>query len=262
MIDVEDRDQIELIGRRGAGYTEEEEYFVCKTLDSFYICADKNDHGYTPHAKNDGYWESWITFWMVKNVVPGSLVADIGANHGYYSLLLAENGCTVHAFEPQKYLCNFINESVRINNFDIKVFNKAVSDVTGVDELTIPIHHGMNATITKPGYMPDGFTTEKVETVSLDDIEFNYDFIKIDAEGGERKIWNGMQKFIENNPLCVYLLEWRYDRYDDPEEFARDIFDKFDVKYVDFFGKENELDINQMLQVKHEDWMLVLRNKK
>lgn len=255
------RQEVESIGSSGAGFEEKEEYFLCKTMNSFYICADKEDHGYTPHAKSDGYWESWITSWMLNNVPENSFVADVGANHGYYSLLLAENNCYVHAFEPQEKLSELIEKSAKINNFNIKVFNQAVSDKSGEEELIIPIHHGMNATITTPGYMPDGFVKEFVSTAAIDDMAVDYDFIKIDAEGGERKIWNGMQNFIENNPDCLYLLEWRYDRYEDPEEFAKEIFEKFNVTNVEFSGLESPLTIEKMLSVHHEDWMLVLRKK-
>lgn len=261
MIIASSRQDVEKIGREGSGYIEKENYFLCKTMNSFYICADKNDFGYTPHAQNDGFWEPWITYWMLKNITAGSLVADIGANHGYYSMLLAANNCTVHAFEPQKQLCKLIIESTKINKFNVNVFNKAVSNITGNEELIIPIHHGMNATITTPGYMPDGFIKEMVESIKLDDLDYSYNFIKIDAEGGERKIWDGMQKFIHKNPDCLYLVEWRFDRYEDPEEFAKEIFEKFDVKYIDFSGKENMLTIYKMLSVKNSDWMLVLRKK-
>lgn len=261
MITASSRQDVESIGRSGSGYEEKENYFLCKTMNSFYICADKNDFGYTPHAKSDGFWEPWITYWMLSNVSKKSLVADIGANHGYYSLLLAANECEVHSFEPQKHLADLITESSKINNFDIKIFNSAVSDSTGEEELIVPIHHGMNATITTPGYMPDGFIKEKVSTIRIDELPYRYDFIKIDAEGGERKIWNGMKNYIANNPQTLYLVEWRYDRYEDAEDFAKEIFDEFNVTYVDFSGIENALTISDMLSVKHEDWMLVLRKK-
>lgn len=261
MITASSRQEVERIGKSGSGFEEKDDYFICKTMDSFYLCADKEDHGYTPHAKNDGYWEPWITYWMLQNVPSNSFVADIGANHGYYSLLLASNECFVHAFEPQEKLSELIEESARINNFEMTVYNVAVSDITGQSELIVPIHHGMNATITTPGYMPDGFIKEEIDTVSIDDLGFDYDFIKIDAEGGERKIWNGMQNFIENNKECLYLLEWRFDRYEDPEDFAKEIFEKFNVRYVDFSGNENPLSINDMLSVKNSDWMLALRKK-
>jgi FkbM family methyltransferase len=252
---------VETIGRSGIDVTEKEDYFICKTLNSYYICVDKDDLGYTPHAMNDGYWESWITYWMLKNVNPGSRVLDIGANHGYYSLMFSSIGCEVDACEPQPKLANLIKQSININKFDTNVLEYAFSDSIGKSTFIVPIHHGMNATLTKPGYMPHGYEEITVDTNTLDSIEYSYDFIKIDAEGAERKIWDGMQNYIERSPNTLYLVEWRYDRYEDPEKFAEEIFDKFNITYVDFEGKEKGIDLNLLYTKKNEDWMLVMRRK-
>jgi FkbM family methyltransferase len=252
---------VENVVKMGVSFSEDENSFICKTLNSYLICVDKEDHGYTPHAKNDGYWESWITYWMLKNVAPGSKVLDIGANHGYYSLMFSSIGCKVDACEPQPKLANLIRKSIKLNNFNINVLQYAFSDSTGTSNFVVPIHHGMNATLTRPGYMPDGYEEITVDTKTLDDVESNYDFIKIDAEGAERKIWDGMQNYVDKNPYTLYLLEWRYDRYDDPEKFAEEMFDKFNIMYVDFEGTEKDIDLNLLYTKKNEDWMLVMRRK-
>jgi FkbM family methyltransferase len=261
IFEINNRRDVESLGKSGSNFTEDEESFICKTLNSYYICVDKNDYGYTPHAKSDGYWESWITYWMIKSVAPGSKVLDIGANHGYYSLMFASMGCKVDACEPQPKLASLIKKATEINNFDINVLEYAFSDSIGKSKFIVPIHHGMNATLTKPGYMPHGFEEITVDTNTLDNIESSYDFIKIDAEGAERKIWDGMQEYIDKNPNTLYLVEWRYDRYDDPEKFAEEIFEKFNVKYVDFEGIERYIDLDLLFTKKNEDWMLVMRRK-
>jgi len=117
----------------------------------------------------------------------------------------------------------------------------------------------MNATLTEPGYMPDGFETISVPTSKLDDVQWDYDFIKIDAEGAENKIWDGMQEWLERNPEVTILMEWRYDRYPDPETFAQSIFEKMSVKAVNFDGNEEDIDLERLYTRKNADWMLVLR---
>lgn len=262
------RTHVEQVGLSGAGYEETEEYYICNTLSSYKICASKTDLGYTKHAKNDGYWESWITYWMTENVKPGTLVADIGANHGYYSLLLATMGCNVDVYEPQPDLCELISHSGEISNLSDKlnIKNMAVSDSVGSAKFIIPKGHGMNATIKNDAYTP--YSPEKeydeyeVSTISLDSIsETNYSFIKIDAEGGEEAIWNGMQSFIKNNPSTVILLEWNYNRYNNPELLANQIFNKYNASYVNFYGTENDTSIEDTLSVRDRDIMLVLRHK-
>ena len=257
------RDKIEELGKSGAHFEDKEDYFLCRTLNSFYLCADKEDYGYTPHAKSDGYWESWITSWMLHNVKSGSSVLDIGANHGYYTLMLASFGCQVDAYEPQPKLANLIKESVKINNFsNVNVFDLAISDSVSEQVFTVPIHHGMNATLSNShSYDPYGSESIIVKTTSIDNLDKKYDFIKIDAEGGEPLIWRGMQNYLDKYPETLILMEWRWDRYENPEAFANEIFDRFTVSSVEFDSNEISLDISSRLSSrKNEDWMLVLRN--
>ena len=47
-------------------------------------------------AKNA--YEPTITALITRLVRPGMAVLDIGANLGYYSVLMGAHGCTVHAF--------------------------------------------------------------------------------------------------------------------------------------------------------------------
>lgn len=258
-MEYKDRSHLEDIAKRGVSSRDVDGTTFYKMMDTFEICVDQDDHGFAPHAE-DGYWESWITLWMSKNIAPGSFVADIGANHGYYSLFLAAQDCPVHAYEPQEKLCALIAKSVEANNFEnLRVFQEAVSDKAGWAEFIVPIHHGMNATLTEPGYMPDGFETISVPTSKLDDVQWDYDFIKIDAEGAENKIWDGMQEWLERNPEVVILMEWRYDRYPDPETFAQSIFEKMKVTAVNFDGQEEDIDLDRLYTRKNADWMLVLR---
>lgn len=255
---------VELLGKTNAYFEEKEEGFLCKTLGSFWLYADKDDKGYMPHAKSDGYWESWITYWMYKNVKPHYTVLDIGANHGYYSLMLATLGCTVIASEPQPKLANLIRLSAKENNYKrLYVLESAFSDMIGEAQFQVPIHHGMNATLSNNNsYDPYGSEYISVKTTTLDNESTEYDFIKIDAEGAEAKIWTGAQKYFTKNPNTLVLMEWRYDRYENPEAFAEDIFKKCNVSNVNYSGHEEVINkAKELYTKKDEDWMLVLRFK-
>jgi FkbM family methyltransferase len=259
-----DRGELERVSKSYSSFYEEDEGFVCKTLNSFWLYADKDDYGYTPHAKSDGYWESWITYWMYQNVKPQYTVLDIGANHGYYSLMLASIGCSVYAHEPQPKLSNLIKLSKEKNNYKrLYISQDAYSDKVGEASFQVPIHHGMNATLAnKNSYAPYGSENIIVKTTTLDESDIDFDFIKIDAEGAEEKIWAGAQKYFAKNPDTLVLMEWRYDRYEDPEAFAEDIFSKCTVTSVNLYGQEVDMKKHSDLYTKkNEDWMLVLRFK-
>lgn len=264
------RNEVERIGAAGSYYEYEGRTPRARVLSSFWLYCDPNDAGFTPHmtTKAEGYWESWITLWMSRNVKPGSRCMDIGANHGYYTMFLLDHGCKVRAVEPQEYLAELIEWSAQENGFKLEtksVDRCAISDETGTATIVIPHQHGMNANIIGDHTDSVGIATE-VDTSTLDDFREGkayYDFIKVDVEGAEDKLFRGASKFIEENPYCVWLVEWRYNRMDHESayEVAQDLFEKFDVTYVDFQGDEQPLTSAIQLWSQEEDWMLVLRRK-
>lgn len=258
------RRDVEILGQAGIETKLDGDDTYAKMLNTFYVAVDNNDHGFAPHAINDGFWEAWITLWMYNNVKKDFSVCDIGANHGYYSLMLASMGCkNVDAYEPQPKLAKLIEKSKNFTGLDnLNVFDVAISNKDNTTaKMIVPIHHGMNATLTSPGYMPDGFEEIDVKVSTLDSLDIKYDFIKIDAEGGEEDIWEGMQNYLVKYPDTLILMEWRYDRYKNPEKFAQEMFDKCDINYVDFDGEEKAMNLGLLYTRKNEDWMLVLRRK-
>lgn len=50
------------------------------------------------------------------------------------------------------------------------------------------------------------------------------DFMKIDIEGSELKLWYGSQELRKNNPKMIILMEFNRVRYQNPELFIKDLF--------------------------------------
>ena len=93
---------------------------LCRVLGRFKMFVDTNDIDLSTHLMLDGYWEMWVTEAMCRLVRPGMVVADIGANLGYFALLMAElvgpDGF-VHAFEPNPHIARQLRQSLDINSF-------------------------------------------------------------------------------------------------------------------------------------------------
>lgn len=261
-----DRAHVEAVGRNGSNYAKQDGLYVARVLDSFILYCDPDDLGFTPHmtTKQEGYWEAWITLWMDRNVKPGSRVIDIGANMGYYSMMLADMNCEVLAIEPQPNLAKLIRYSAADNAFDVQVDQVAIADEAGSMKMIVPKGHGMNASLAYSPVSPNGFDEIEVEVRTLNDYGEGFDFIKVDVEGAEDDLFKGAWDFIERNPDCVWLVEWRYDRMDHESAYAvaENIFEEFNVTYVDFNGDELKLTGAIQLWSQTEDWMLVLRRKK
>jgi hypothetical protein len=63
---------------------------LCKILTKYKMYVDTRDMGIVPHLMMDGYWESWLTQCLARIVKDGDVCLDIGANLGYYSLMMSE----------------------------------------------------------------------------------------------------------------------------------------------------------------------------
>lgn len=80
-------------------------------------------------------YEPLETQWMFDHVGPNDVVVDVGANIGYYTLLLAKqvgHAGRVFAFEPDPVNFDLLQRNVERNGYrNIVLERLAVSDVTG-----------------------------------------------------------------------------------------------------------------------------------
>ena len=234
---------------------------LCRVLGEALMYLDTRDYGISPHLMTDGYWESWVTVAMMKALKPGMVTADVGANFGYYTLLMGlavRPGGTVYAFEPNPHLVKWLKRSVavsgtrQITTIDDRA---AYKETARKVRLFVPAGMSMNGVILDEGQpfpCRDGDIVE-VKTVRLDDVlPAKVDFIKIDAEGAEREIWRGMHRVIDGNPDLQIFLEFNAARSYDPREFlARIEKDGFKLAYIDRNGSKRSADAAEILM--HND---------
>jgi FkbM family methyltransferase len=197
-------------------------------------------------------------------------VLDIGANFGYFTLLMADlvgaEG-SVHAFEPNPAAQAMLAHSLLINNFQSRVAldARAVWDRSG-ETVTfhIPPIAPVNARIVEPldGRMsPSDPGLLRVETVALDDLPLTgVAFIKADIEGAEERLWRGGREFLARNPEVILLLEFNCRRCLDPRATLDDIARHFALRHLDHDSFVKQIDIERLL-AGADDWMLVLSRR-
>ena len=240
---------------------------LCRVLGKYIVYADPEDVGITPHLCLDGFWESWITIAMARVLKPGWCCVDVGANHGYYTLIMAdavESTGRVLAVEPQPQLAELLRLTLEVNGLHhhTTVLQKAVADtVSSQTPLVVPRRRGLDATLCREATAADDVV--EIETVTLDQITADWprvDLIKIDAEGAEEAIWRGMRQTLARHQGITIFMEMKCSRYANPQAFVREILGAgFPLRYIDYDATIKNLTEEQILTNRiKEDWMLFL----
>jgi FkbM family methyltransferase len=239
---------------------------LCRVLGKYLVYADAQETGITPHLAMDGFWESWITIALARLVRPGWHCLDVGANHGYYTLVMADGAGPsgrVAPVEPTPRLAELLRETLDVNGFPyVSVVQKAASATHGAQlKLVIPPHRSLNARLSEEARPTD--TVVDVESVTIDALTADWprvDLIKIDVEGAEEQVWEGMQRTIAENPGLVVVLEMNVARYTDPRAFLGSIEDAgFALRYIDVDTEVKDVTVDELLSRNvGDDWMLCL----
>jgi FkbM family methyltransferase len=137
---------------------------------------------------------------------------DIGANKGLFTLqaakIVGEKGKVV-AFEPAPFNIKILKKILRRQN-NVSIIPKAVSDVSGITRFFLSCSDSVTHTLLKSSKDESKFT--EVETVSLDEFldgrNYPIDVMKIDVEGAEIKVLEGMSRTIIKNPHLRILVEF------------------------------------------------------
>lgn len=236
---------------------------VCRVLGKYLMFVSTLDERLGVQLQMNGFWEMNITEFIARNVSDGMTVVDVGANYGYFSMLMAEltgSAGRVHALEANPFLSRLILKSSRVNGFDrkINIINQAISDHSGEElEFVYSDESPMNGLLAenvseqaRENHYPN---THKVMISSIDDLfknEKSIDFIKVDIEGSEDKFWYGSQIIRKQNPKMIILMEFNRARYHNVEQFISQIYDEgYGVTQLSFRKSQyKQLSQKDMLQ--------------
>lgn len=155
-----------------------------------------------------GSYEPEVVDIFKKHIKKGDTVLDIGAYIGYHTLIMAklvgEEG-KVFAFEPDPVNFQYLIKNAAENGYrNIVAFQKAVSDKTGKGRLFMGDSSSLSTI-----YDTGGKKYKEIETIKIDDYfgKKRVDLAKIDAEGAEALILEGMKETIKNNPQLKMVIE-------------------------------------------------------
>jgi FkbM family methyltransferase len=170
---------------------------------------DFRAHFRTPH------FERHVVDFLAKQVPPDARAIDIGSFCGYYALLFAVRAGPsgrVVAFEPVAEHRSWIERNVGLNGLtNIAVDPRAVGDHTGSAVLRV---RGPATSLVVGGRGHD----QSIEVIRLDDFVAaggidRVDVVKIDAEGAEIEVLEGMRQVLqESRPIVVVEVNHKEGR--------------------------------------------------
>ncbi len=217
-----------LSGHAGAGRSGPERQAVyvgndtalTRTIYGHKMLVDSRDISLTPHLLLDGDWEPWIARVVRRHVRPGTIAVDVGANCGFYSLLLAEGvgpAGRLFAFEGNPRMAALTRKNLEINGFFARsaVAHVLVGSARGRSSFQLFEEHMGSSTMqdrsAAAAAFGDRVSTIEVDTISLDEALADVPaihFLKIDAEGAEDLIIRGAQALIRRSDDLTMVIEF------------------------------------------------------
>lgn len=166
-----------------------------------------------------GAYELECTRALRENLRDKSVCFDVGANLGYFSILMSRlvgNDGHVVAFEPMPDTFEVLEENIRINGLqNVVAVAAAVGDRSGSIELLSQPDQRFTKTASVVGYRLEGAAQKtSVRSIRLDELiadgERSPDLIKIDVEGGEFGVLNGARELLSKRrpTLIVEIHGW------------------------------------------------------
>jgi len=148
---------------------------------------------------------------LIRGLISGDRsFVDVGANNGYFPVAAASVAgvrSRIFAFEPYLPAFSRLEQNVARCNLSSRVttVRAAVSNHNGVGTLHLSrIEDGRNSLVAD---FPD---TQEVKCVTLDTAlrDVPVSLVKIDVEGAELAVVEGMNRILEEQPDLIVILEW------------------------------------------------------
>lgn len=162
----------------------------------------------------DPIFEPLITQFMKTKVQYGDVVIDIGANIGYYTLLLAKLSGpqgTVFAFEPEPENFSLLLKNIELNDYkNVIAVQKAVGATTEQAHLFLSDDNKGDHRI----HGVDSRSSIPIEVITLDEYFSSFDrpvsLLKLDIQGAEPEAIKGMRVFLDKQREVTLVTEcWR-----------------------------------------------------
>lgn len=188
---------------------------VIKTRFKFKMFVDPHDQVISRRIKKKGFYDRKGSQIIQSTLKKNDIIVNIGAHIGYFSLMAAlkvGNGGHVFAFEPAPVNFHLLLKNIKLNKFkNITAIRLAILDKKKKTNLYFSDTNTGDHRVFNSG---DHRKYIEVDAVSLDEFfdkrNKNINFIKIDVQGSEIKVLEGMKEILKKKNLKMYVEFWPY----------------------------------------------------
>ena len=203
------------------------------------LILDTRDIILTPIILQKGEWEPETSRVLCDLLRPGMNFVDVGANIGYFTVhagMRVRPGGKMWAFEADPVAFEFLCDNVNLNWFfdGVTLENKAIYSCSGEVNLFQRQKYRGNTSIAKIAEddlvkIIDSQVELRVVSASLDEYFSNVndrlDLVKIDVEGAEPYVLEGMRKLNRHQPNMNILKEWTTGQNDEYKRNPKEMLD-------------------------------------
>jgi len=177
----------------------------------------------------------------VKRIVkPGMCILEIGANVGYYTILMGKLvGATgkIYAYEPYQPSVDILTRNVKLNNLTdvVQIHNLAVSSKNSIQKLYLGSASNVHSLINyKTGNNEADYIEIKTRDIReiLVNTDRKIDLIRMDIEGHERELFNRLSNDIEAFlPTRIFFEVHPLGDIDPDPTFTKPLTNMLDLGY-------------------------------
>ncbi len=206
---------------------------LVRSIHDYRLRLDLNDPGLSRDILIRGTREEQLKYVIDHEVSPGDVVLDVGANIGYYTIMLARRvgqSGKVYAMEPEPRNFALLQGNVRLNQAEgiVETFQMGASDAPGMGRLYVSQRSNLHSFLSSAARSTNGSGGDTFVEVPVTDLSSflelkrPVDLFRMDIEGYEVEAIRGLERAIKDGSFRGKILfECHFPRYDDTTHSMR-----------------------------------------
>lgn len=200
------------------------------------------------YVRNDLFWlgekDRWEIYHTKSFLKQGDIIFDVGANFGYYSLILSSciGSGLIYSFEPNPPTFHLLEMHVAINNLQLKIKpqNVGLSNEAAQGKI-IDIPGNTGSSHVNFGENGTEINLTTLDSFCIDNKIKQVNFIKIDVEGFEGRMLNGSEETLKKYKPII-MIELQPSALETQNIAVRDVINILEKQgYILLVPKRNKL---------------------